>query len=185
MDGLERIEVAPILKTATSPAWFPTVIGGSAWWQPDKVHQRAAVADRRLSTRCVPTGAAIALLRPAGAPLPAIDRMNMGGIGMAVLKANPSKIGRIKDISSTGLAFYYVDAAERSVQPSRLDILLAEKGFYLKDIDFSVVSDIRRIDDSDFDSNQIGQLAVSFQRLTPHQKRHLDRFIASFTERIS
>ena len=185
MDGPEELKIAPIPETATSPAWFPTVTGGSAWWQPDRGHHRAAAADRRLSQRHVPRGAAIALLRPAGEPLPPIDRMNMGAIGMAVLKANPSKVGKIKDISRTGLAFYYVAAADRSNQPSRLDILLAEKGFYLKDIDFSVVSDIRRIDDSDFDSNPIGQLAVSFQNLTPHQKRNLSRFMTSFTERVS
>lgn len=185
MDGPEELKIAPIPKTTTSPAWFPMVNGGSAWWPPDKVRHRAAATDRRLSRRRIPTGPAIALLRPAGAALPPIDRMNMGAIGMAVLKANPSKMGRIKDISSTGLAFYYVDAAGRSGQPDRLDILLAEKGFYLKDIEFSVVSDIRRIDDSDFDANQIGQLAVSFKNLTPHQKRRLGRFMTSFTEHVS
>lgn len=181
MDGNGKMENFPIRTAAALPAWFPSVTGGSAWWLPARSHQSVAATDRRRSRRHVPSGNAVALLRPAGAALPRIDRMNMGAIGMAVLKVNPAKLGRIKDISMTGLAFNYVDSMVCSGQPSRLDILLAERGFYLKDIEYSVISDICCIDDHRYDAIPVGQLSVCFHNLNPRQHQQLQQFINAFT----
>ena len=185
MDGNGKMESFPIRTAAALPAWFPSVIGGSAWWLPASIHQRVAASDRRRSRRRVPAGNAIALLRSASAGLPRIDGMNMGAIGMAVLKANPAKLGRIKNISMTGLAFNYVDSMVCSGRPCRLDILLAEKGFYLKNIAYSVISDSRCIDDRSCDDIPVGQLSVCFHNLNPRQRRQLRQFITAFTQGIS
>lgn len=185
MDGHHKMVIVPIRTAAALPAWFPSVTGGSAWWLPASTHQRVAASDRRRSRRRVPTGNAIALMRSASAGLPRIDRMNMGAIGMAVLKANPAKLGRIKNISMTGLSFYYVDSMVCSGQPCRLDILLAEKRFYLKNIKYSVISDIRCIDDRSCDAIPVGQLSVCFHNLNPRQHQQLRQFITAFTQGIS
>jgi c-di-GMP-binding flagellar brake protein YcgR len=108
----------------------------------------------------------------------------MGAIGLAVLKAKPAKLGRIKNISMTGLAFCYADSMACSGQPCRLDILLAEKRFYLKNIEYSVISDIRRIDERSCDANPVGQLSVCFHNLNPRQHQQLHQFITTFTQGI-
>jgi hypothetical protein len=184
MDGPVNRASAHIPKKAALPAWFPTVTGGSAWWLPAGGHQRAAANDRRKSRRCAPVPGAMALLRPVDARVPDIAQMHMGAIAMAVLKTNPTRMGRIKDISMTGLAFFYADSRACSGQPCRLDILLAEKGFYLKDIDYQVITD-RPPTEDDFATRDIGQLSVCFNNLDARQRRHLSHFLAAHTQGTS
>jgi hypothetical protein len=139
--------------------------------------------DRRMSPRFAPVTGAVAFLRPDGSPLPAIAQMSLGDIGMAVLRARPSKLGRIKDISLDGLAFYYVEPAVCTMGGCALDILYADRGFYLCNLNYEVITDITKIGDNDFDTIQTGQLAVRFTRLTDQQKRLLARFLANYTRR--
>lgn len=184
MDGLAYKNGWPIQARAASPAWFPSVRGDSAWRLPAGDRQRAVAEDRRSSHRYAPSPGAVALLRPVDVCPLCISGMNLGSIGMAVLRINPSRMGRIKDVSMTGMAFYYVDSRAYTGRPCRLDILLAEEGFYLEDIDFSVVTDRHRIDDDISDANPIGQLSVHFKHLSSHQIIRLKQFLAAYARQI-
>ena len=139
--------------------------------------------DRRVSPRFTPMTGAVAFLRPEASPLPTIAEMSLGDIGLAVIRARPSKLGRIKDISLDGLAFYYVQPAACTMGDCALDILYADRGFYLCDLNYEVITDITKIGDNDFDTIQTGQLAVRFSRLTDQQKRLLAHFLAHYTRR--
>jgi len=152
-------------------------------WQRHRGKGAFDGVDRRVNPRFLPVEGAVAFLRSGDSPLQTIGEMSFGDIGLAVIRALPSKLGRIKDISLNGLAFYYVEPATCVLGGCALDILCAHRGFYLGDLDYEVVTDISKIDDSDFDTIQTGQLAVRFMHMTDHQKRLLAYFIARHTRR--
>ena len=99
-----------------------------------------------------------------------IKDMSMGEIALAVIKSDPSKMGRIKDLSMNGLSFCYPGNGKAATGESfKLDILLADCGFYLEDLPFESVSDFKLDDDFPFNIIKTRQLGVRFKDMTRSQ----------------
>ena len=76
----------------------------------------------------------------------------------------------IKDLSKNGLSFCYPDNGKTATDESfKLDILLADCGFYLEDLPFESVSDFKLDDDFPFNSIKMRQLGVRFKDMTRSQ----------------
>jgi len=148
----------------------------------DSGDQNRKRVERRVHQRFQVKKSAFAIVRSRHTPPIRIEDMSMGEIAFAVIKSDPYKLGRIKDLSMNGLAFCYLGNGKRATDDSfRLDLLLADYGFYLKDIPFKTVSDFRFNNDFPFCSLKTRQLGVRFKDMTRGQVSKLRYFIRKHT----
>ena len=66
---------------------------------------------------------------------------SMGCIACAVFNAKPAKLGEIDNLSMGGLMFHHVDSTTQLSKSLVLDILLADCGFYLANMQFKTITD--------------------------------------------
>jgi hypothetical protein len=99
----------------------------------------------------------------------------------AALVDQESRLGQIKDISSHGLSFRYIDSHEKLVNASELKIILGNRGLYLDKVPFKVVSDFEIKSEFSFSRVNMRQIGLAFGELTPGQRNRLDRFIKHHT----
>lgn len=99
----------------------------------------------------------------------------------AALVDQESRLGQIKDISSHGLSFRYIDSHEKLVNASELKIILGNRGLYLDKVPFKIVSDFEIESEFSFSRVNMRQIGLEFGDLTPGQKGRLDRFIEHHT----
>ena len=148
----------------------------------DSGAQNRKRVERRVHKRFQVKKNAFAIVRSKRTHPIQIENMSMGEIALAVIKSDPSKLGRVKDLSTNGLAFYYLDNGKRATDESfRLDLLLADCGFYLEDLAFKTVSDFELIDDFPLNSIKTRQLGVRFKYMTRSQVSKLRYFIHHHT----
>lgn len=148
----------------------------------DSGDQNRKWVERRVHKRFQVKKNAFAIIRSKRTHPIRIEDMSMGEIAFAVIKSDPSKLGRIKDLSMTGLAFCYLDNGKRATDESfRLDLLLADCGFYLEDLPFKTVSDFKLNDDFPFSSIKTRQLGVQFKGMTHSQVSKLKYLIHHHT----
>ena len=102
---------------------------------------------------------------------------SMGCIAGAVFNSKPARLGKIDNISMGGLAFQHVDTNLRTNFALVLDILLADTGFYLADIPFTIIADILVPEEIPEDSVEMRQVRLEFQKLDSDQKVRLKDFI--------
>lgn len=140
------------------------------------------VAERRIYKRMKVKEFAFALLRTEETDPIRIKNMSMGEIGLAVYRSNPSKLGQIRDISMDGLAFRYISQDQHMGESSSLDILLADRGFYLENVSFNTISDFELEDETPWNTIRMRQRGVQFQNLSDSQKYQLEGFIRNYTE---
>ena len=137
--------------------------------------------DRRAHKRFKVKKEAVALIRPVfGKQVRVADR-SMGEIACAVYRSKPLKFGRINNISMHGLSFDYIACREGSSQSLVLDILLADRGFYLANLKFKTISDVKIASDFSMDPITMRQQRVRFERLTPAQIRKIQHFITHYS----
>jgi hypothetical protein len=120
---------------------------------------------------------AFALIRSKRAGPLKIYGKSMGCIACAVFNAKPVKLGKIDNISMGGLIFHHVDSKAQSNQASVLDILLADCGFYLADMQFKIITDVVIPDDISSDAVETRQVRLKFQKLNTIQQSRLKDFI--------
>ena len=137
--------------------------------------------DRRAHKRFQVKKQAVALIRPVSVTQLNISDRSMGEIACAVYRSKPAKFGKINTISMDGLSFDYIAGREHSSQPLVLDILLANRGFYLANLTFKSISDV--IVDADFSMDPIKMRRhhVRFERLAPAQIRKIQYFIQHYS----
>lgn len=99
----------------------------------------------------------------------------------AALVDQEGRLGQIKDISSHGLSFRYIDSHEKLVNASELKIILGNRGLYLDKVPFKIVSDFEIESEFSFSRVNMRQIGLEFGDLTPGQKDRLDRFIEHHT----
>ena len=99
----------------------------------------------------------------------------------AALVDQESRLGQIKDISSHGLSFRYIDSHEKLVNASELKIILGNQGLYLDKVPFKVISDFEIESEFSFSRVNMRQIGLEFGDLTPGQRNRLDRFIKQYT----
>ena len=141
--------------------------------------------DRRGHRRYPAVRGAFALLRSRPVIITDINEMTMGDIAFAVLRSHPAKLGQIVNISMGGLLFQYAQETQGAVNPSCLDILLADCRYYLDNIQFELVADVSSTDEFSFDSIRTGLISVKFKNLTAEQMRKLKQFLKNHTDSAS
>ena len=120
---------------------------------------------------------AFALIRPISAGPLKISGKSMGCIACAVFNAKPVKLGKIENISMGGLMFHHVDGTAQLKQELVLDILLADCGFYLANMQFKTIADVVIPDEVSNDSIEMRQVRLQFQKLNTIQQARLKEFI--------
>ncbi len=101
----------------------------------------------------------------------------------ALPKASVNTLGQIVDISQGGLAFKYMAWGEQSNEFSEIDILFAERFFYLQNVPCKIVSDSEIPLRNPFSSIKMRRLSVEFMAMSPKQRSELRHFINNHTSR--
>jgi len=99
----------------------------------------------------------------------------------AALVDQESRLGQIKDISSQGLSFRYIDSHEKLANASELKIILGNRGLYLDKVPFKIISDFKIESEFSFSKVHMRQIGLEFGELTAGQRDRLDRFIKHYT----
>ena len=99
----------------------------------------------------------------------------------AALVDQESRLGQIKDISSHGLSFRYIDSHEKLENASELKIILGNHGLYLDKLPFKIVSDFKIESEFSFSRVHMRQIGLKFGELTSGQRDRLNRFIENHT----
>ena len=133
--------------------------------------------ERRRHKRFRVDAYAFALIRSATAKPLIIPGRGMGEIACSIFRSKPAKLGRINNISMSGLMFRYVNRRVPSSESLVVDILSADCGFYLESLRFRSISDLLLPNDLLSGFLQMAQLHVKFESLTPYQIAKLEYFI--------
>ena len=99
----------------------------------------------------------------------------------AALVDQESRLGQIKDISSDGLSFRYIDSHEKLENASELKIILGNRGLYLDKVPFKIISDFKIESEFSFSTINMRQIGLEFGELTAGQRDRLERFIKHHT----
>ena len=137
--------------------------------------------DRRARQRFQVKKDAFALIRPVSVTQLRVADKSMGEIACAVYRSKPAKFGRVNNIGMDGLSFDYIAGEEGSSQSLVLDILLADRGFYLTNLTFKNVTDVKVAADFPMDPIKMRRHHVQFERLAPDQIRKMQYFIQHYS----
>jgi hypothetical protein len=99
----------------------------------------------------------------------------------AALVAQECRLGQIKDISTRGLSFRYIDGNEKLENANELKIILGNQGLYLDKVPFKKISDFEIESEFSFSIVKMRQIGLEFGELTAEQKMRLDQFIQYHT----
>ena len=102
---------------------------------------------------------------------------SMALIACAVFNAKPTKLGKIDNLSMGGLMFHHVDSKTQLSKALVLDILLADCGFYLANMQFKIITDGVVPDDIPDNFLEMRQVRLQFQKLNVDQLYKLNKFI--------
>jgi hypothetical protein len=99
----------------------------------------------------------------------------------AVLGPNSTKVGRVIDISLSGLAFRHVDKKEPLNGLNELDVFTIDDDFHMNKVPFEAVSDYEVTDEGSSAFMRTRQSSLRFGELTPSQRSQLEYFIQNHT----
>ncbi len=136
--------------------------------------------DRRAHKRFQVKKDAFALIRPVSVKQIRVADRSMGEIACAVYRSKPTRFGRINNISMDGLSFDYIVGEEGSSQSLVLDILLADRGFYLANLTFKTICDVKVAADFSMGPIKMRRHHVRFGRLAPSHIRKIQHFIQHY-----
>ena len=136
--------------------------------------------DRRAHKRFQVQKDAFALIRPVSVDQIRVVDKSMGEIACAVYRSKPTQFGRMNNISMDGLSFDYIAGREGSSQSLVLDILLAGCGFYLANLTFKTITDVKIAADFSMETIKMRRHHVQFKRPTPAQIRKIQYFIQHY-----
>ena len=103
----------------------------------------------------------------------------------AVISPDPVKVVPIIDICMGGLSIY-LDNGTRGPDPvSKLEIMVADCSFYLENLPFQIVDDVKAFPNSNSNLMDGRRYGIKFGNLRPRQKSHLKYFVRRYTEKSS
>jgi hypothetical protein len=99
-----------------------------------------------------------------------------------VINTEPQTLGQMVEISTSGLAFTFVDLNEASKRLSaqatlRMDLFAGGKGFFIKDLACRLVSKIENVSDQSLSSLTIKRVGVEFENLTLPQQVQINHLV--------
>ena len=89
-------------------------------------------------------------------------------------------VGQVKNISKGGVSFTCIATERKIDRKPALEIFSKDKGFYLREIPFRVVSETYVLNQNPCSSLQMKNIAGEFVELTEHQECQLDLFLKNF-----
>ena len=98
----------------------------------------------------------------------------------AVHRDYVTKLGKILDISISGLSFSYIDDGKRLKGSYDLDIFLSGNGFRLEKVQIKIISDTQIVSKIPFSSIIMRRCGVQFEELSDNQISHLEYFIRNY-----
>ncbi len=137
--------------------------------------------ERRQHKRYLPRQRAFVLIDAKNNGFDRIDKMSKGQIGIAAFKSKPAKMGRILEISRSGLSFSYIANGSDETENQCLDILLADENFLLPKLKFKPVKTSDHEAETPFNPLAMKRQSVRFVGLTPRQQSKLDYFLRKYT----
>lgn len=103
----------------------------------------------------------------------------------AVISPDPVKVVPIMDIGLGGLSIY-LDNGSRGPDPvSKLEIMVADCSFYLENLPFQIVGDVKAFPNSNSNLMDGHRYGIKFGNLRPRQQSHLKYFVRRYTEKGS
>jgi hypothetical protein len=96
-----------------------------------------------------------------------------------VLRSNDTKIGRIIDISTDGLAFQYIGKESSLDEKGELGIISAENSFYLYNVPCKILSD-RKVYKNHPSPISMRRCDIQFEKATKDQRSQLEHFIQNY-----
>ena len=91
-----------------------------------------------------------------------------------------NKVGRLRDISTGGLAFRHVGTGDMP-DKSYVDIFMTESDFYLSRLPIKIISDVEILDEIPTVSTTTRRCCAKFRKLTAYQSGRLKYFIENHT----
>jgi hypothetical protein len=107
-------------------------------------------------------------------------RFSVSKGAFVALRPSENGVGRLIDISMSGLTFDYVTMQAPSVKATELDVFLTDSTFRLLEIPCQSVWDLTTFD---FPTTPLHKrrCGVEFRDLTSHQKLQIEHFIENYT----
>jgi hypothetical protein len=99
----------------------------------------------------------------------------------ALLRGQVSKLGRVIDISTGGLAFRYVSIGEGLKAAFELDLVLPKDNLRLNGLPVKVVSNFERQGKTPSRRIRLRRVGVQFRELTQYQMSQLQHFMRNYT----
>jgi c-di-GMP-binding flagellar brake protein YcgR len=99
-----------------------------------------------------------------------------------VINTQPQTMGQMVEVSSSGLAFTFVDlesASKRLTEQTslRMDLFAGGQGHFIKDLPCRIVSKIENVSTHPMSSLSIKRVGVAFEALTLLQQVHINRLV--------
>ena len=108
-------------------------------------------------------------------------RFKLKDPAFAIMNHCSNKMGKITDISKSGLAIRYLKNGEGSDKLNRLDIFKSDFSFYIDDIKAKPITDIEIIDKMLIGSKETRRCGIQFEDLSMNQISQLENFIQNCT----
>jgi hypothetical protein len=137
--------------------------------------------DRRARQRFQVKKDAVVLIRPVSVKQIRVADRSMAEIACAIYRSKLTQFGRMNNISMDGLSFDYIAGEKGSSQSLVLDVLLADRGFYLTNLTFKTICDVKVAGDFPMDPIKMRRHHVQFERLSPDQIRKMQYFIQHYS----
>ncbi len=110
------------------------------------------------------------------------DRVSVMDILYVIIDTKPQTMGQVVEISSTGMAFTFVDIDDVSKRLAQkdtltLDLFAGGKGFFVKDVSCRLVSKIEKVSSSPAASHSINRVGVEFEGLSVPQQVQINQLV--------
>ena len=109
------------------------------------------------------------------------QRFKATEMAFAALVNHNSKLGQIKDISTAGLSFRYIEDPGQTDDARELKIIIGQRGLYLDKIPFRKIFDFEIDSEYSFSSIKMRQIGLQFGELSTEQEHRLHLFIQEHT----
>jgi c-di-GMP-binding flagellar brake protein YcgR len=110
------------------------------------------------------------------------DRVSVPESLYVIIDTKPQTMGQVVEISSTGMAFTLVDLDAVSKRLAKqavlhLDLFAGGKGFFLRDVECRLVSNIEKVSSPSPSSLSIKRVGVQFEGLSVPQQVQINRLV--------
>lgn len=169
---------------------FPTLDSatprGTEWLVAAEAARRTRTpptVERRRVQRFGAQSSAFAVFRPETHPFRLEEKMFMVDMALAVFRSQPTTLGPMLDISTTGLAVQCFEGADRVGHAHVLDLLVAESAFYIQGLRFVLVGISAMPEEPEYGPLPSRRLSLRFDRPDDEQQGRIRRFIRQYAVR--